>query len=95
VVVPEVAVQVVWVSVAQVLLDLDSDSVFFVVPQLAVHVGDGLPLLKWVVFLDLSGGQSIEKRSKNLKQGAVGTVGAAGILGISIAGNVGLGTGDQ
>lgn len=37
------------------------------VPQLAVQVGDGWPLVKWVVGLDLSGGQSIEKMSRNLK----------------------------
>jgi hypothetical protein len=87
---------VVWVSVAQVLVDSDEEDVDSV-PQLAVQVGDGGPLVKWVVGLDLSGGQSIEKMPRNLKQGGSGIGGSDGRLGMTISGNVGSGfrTGDQ
>lgn len=88
--------QTVWVSVAHVLV-LSSDDCEETVPQLAVQVGDGGPLEKCVVGLPLFGGQSIEKISRNLKQGNLGIDGASGRLGISISGNsgVGKGTGDQ
>ena len=64
-------------------------------PQLDLQDGDGAPDWKAVVGWLFSGGQSIEKMSKSLKQGGEGISGNSGSCGMGKGGSVGNGTGDQ